>query len=64
MSFYLFGDWQNEGVEFLKYKICCAVLNCRENWALYSFAAANHEHIYSSDRDVTQAFTYHKLDDP
>ncbi len=46
------ADWQKEGVNFFKYKTYSAVLNCRENRALYSLAAAN------------QAFTYGKLDVP
>jgi hypothetical protein len=56
------GDWQKEGVDFFKYKTYSAVLNCRENRALYSLAAANHWHMFSSD--ITQAFTYGKLDVP
>jgi hypothetical protein len=56
------GDWQKEGVDFFKYKTDSAALNCRENRALYSLAAANHWHMFSSD--VPQAFTYGKLDVP
>ena len=56
------GDWQKEGVDFFKYKTYSAVLNCRENRALYALAAANNWHMFSSD--VTQAFTYGKLDVP
>jgi hypothetical protein len=56
------GDWQKEGVDFFKYKTYSAVLNCRENRALYSLAAANHWYMFSSD--ITQAFTYGKLDVP
>ena len=56
------GDWQKEGVDFFKYKTYSAVLNCRENRALYSLAAANHWYMFSSD--ITQAFTHGKLDVP
>ncbi len=35
------GDWQKEGINFLKYKTFSAVLNCRKNRILYSLAAAN-----------------------
>jgi hypothetical protein len=56
------GDWQKEGVDFFKYKTYSAVLNCRENRSLYSLAAANNWHMFSSD--ITQAFTYGKLDVP
>ena len=56
------GDWQKEGIDFFKYKTFSAVLNCRENRVLYSLAAANKWHLFSSD--ITQAFTYGKLDVP
>ena len=56
------GDWQKEGVDFFKHKTFSAVLNSRENRALYSLAAANNWHMFSSD--ITQAFTYGKLDVP
>ena len=56
------GDWQKEGIDFFKYKTFSAVLNCRENRILYSLAAANKWHLFSSD--ITQAFTYGKLDVP
>ena len=56
------GDWQKEGVDFFKYKTFSAVLNCRENRALYALAAGNNWHMFSSD--ITQAFTYGKLDVP
>jgi hypothetical protein len=56
------GDWQKEGIDFFKYKTFSAVLNCRENRTLYSLAAANKWHMFSSD--ITQAFTYGKLDVP
>ena len=36
------------------------LLNCRENRVLYPLAAANKWHLFSSD--ITQAFTYGKLD--
>ena len=35
----LHGDWQKEGVDFFKHKTFSAVLNSRENRALYSLAA-------------------------
>ena len=38
------------------------MLNCRENRALYALAAGNNWHMFSSD--ITQAFTYGKLDVP
>jgi hypothetical protein len=41
------GDWQKEGVDIFKYKTYSAVLNCRENRALYSLAAANHWYMFS-----------------
>jgi hypothetical protein len=44
-----------EVVDFFKYETYSAVLNCRENRALYALAAANNWHMFSSD--VTQAFT-------
>ncbi len=47
-------DSQKEGVDFFKIKTYSAVLNFRENWALYSLAAANHWYMFSSD--ITQAF--------
>ena len=56
------GDWQKEGIDFFKYKTFSAVLNCRENRTLYSLVAANKWHMFSSD--ITQAFTYGKLDVP
>ena len=56
------GDWQKEGVDFFKYKTFSAVLNCRENRVLYALAAGNNWHMFSSD--ITQAFTYGKLDVP
>ena len=56
------GDWQKEGVDFFKHKTFSAVLNSRENRTLYSLAAANNWHMFSSD--ITQAFTYGKLDVP
>ena len=56
------GDWQKEGVDFFKHKTFSAVLNCRENRLLFALAAANNWHIFSSD--ITQAFTYGKLDVP
>jgi hypothetical protein len=56
------GDWQKEGVDFFKYKTYSAVLNSRENRTLYALAAANKWHMFSSD--ITQAFTYGKLDVP
>jgi hypothetical protein len=51
-----------EGVDFFKYKTYSALLTCRENRVLYSLAAANYRHMFSSD--ITQAFTYGKLDVP
>ena len=56
------GDWQKEEVVFFKYKTFSAVLNCQENRALYALAAGNNWHMFSSD--ITQAFTYGKLDVP
>ena len=56
------GDWQKEGIDFFKYKTFSAVLNSRENRALYALAAGNNWHMFSSD--ITQAFTYGKLDVP
>ena len=56
------GDWQKEGVDFFKNKTFSAVLNSRENRTLYSLAAANNMHMFCSD--ITQAFTYGKLDIP
>jgi hypothetical protein len=54
------GDWQKEeSVDFFKYKTYSTVLDCRENRALYSLAAANLWYMFSSD--ITQAFTYGKL---
>ncbi len=58
----LLEDWQKEGINFFKYKTFSAVLNCNENRTLYSLAAANKQHMYSSD--ITQEFTYGKLDVP
>ncbi len=49
-------------MDFFKYKTFSAVLNCRENRALYALAAGNNWHMFSSD--ITQAFTYGKLDVP
>ncbi len=51
-----------EKKDFFKYKTYRAVLTCRQNRTLYSLAAANKEHMFSSD--ITQAFTYGKLDVP
>ncbi len=45
-----------------RFFLSSAVLNCRENRTLYSLAAANKLHMFSSD--ITQAFTYGKLDVP
>ncbi len=45
-----------------KYKTFSAVLNCRENRTLCSLAPVNKWHMFSSD--ITQAFTYGKLDVP
>jgi hypothetical protein len=56
------GDWQKEGIDFFRYKTFSAVLNCRENRTLYSLTAAKKWHMFSSD--ITQAFTYGKLDVP
>jgi hypothetical protein len=56
------GDRQKEGVDFFKHKTFSAVLNCRENRILYALAAANNWYMFSSD--ITQAFTYGKLDVP
>ena len=56
------GDWQKEGIDFFKNKTFSAVLNSREDRMLYSLAAANNWHMFSSD--ITQAFTYGKLDVP
>ena len=56
------GDWQKEGVDFFKHKTFSAVLNSRENRTLCALAAANNWHMFSSD--ITQAFTYGKLDLP
>ncbi len=60
--FCLRGDWQKEGIDFFKHKTFSAVLNRRENRALYSLAAAKNYHMFSSE--ITQAFTYGKLDVP
>jgi hypothetical protein len=56
------GDWQKEEVDFFKYKTFSAVLNCQENRALYALAAGNNWRMFSLD--ITQAFTYGKLDVP
>ena len=48
--------------DFFKHKTFSAVPNSRENRALYSLAAAKNWHMFSSD--ITQAFTYGKLDVP
>jgi hypothetical protein len=47
---------------FFKHKTFSAVLNSRENRIQYFLAAANSWHMFSSD--ITQAFTYGKLDVP
>jgi hypothetical protein len=51
-------------VDFFKYKTDSAVLNCRENQAVYSLAAANNWCRDMFPSNITQAFTYGKLDDP
>ncbi len=56
------GDWQKECIDSLKYKTFSAVLNCQENRILYSIVKAKKWHLFSSD--ITQAFTYGKLDVP
>ena len=47
---------------FFKHKTFSTVLNGRENRTQYALAAANNWHIFCSD--ITQAFTYGKLDVP
>ena len=56
------GDWLKEGVDFFKHKTFSAVLKSRENRILSALAAANNWHMFCSD--ITQAFTYGKLDVP
>jgi hypothetical protein len=60
MSFVSSGRLAKGRHRFLQNKTFSAVLNCRNNRVLYSPAAANKWHLFSSD--ITQAFTHGKLD--
>ncbi len=54
------GDQQKEGTDYFKHKTYSAVLNSRENRVIYALAAGNSWNLMTSD--ITQAFTYGKLD--
>eukprot|EP00292_Cryptomonas_paramecium_P032141 CAMPEP_0113729874 /NCGR_PEP_ID=MMETSP0038_2-20120614/42823_1 /TAXON_ID=2898 /ORGANISM="Cryptomonas paramecium" /LENGTH=81 /DNA_ID=CAMNT_0000661827 /DNA_START=9 /DNA_END=251 /DNA_ORIENTATION=- /assembly_acc=CAM_ASM_000170 len=54
------GDLQREGIDYFKYKTYSAVLNARENRALCALSAAMGWSVFQTD--ITQAFTYGKLE--
>ena len=56
------GDKQKEGVDYFKNKTYSAVLNSRETRVFYALAASNNWNLTTAD--ITQAFTYGKLDVP